>query len=163
MALFRRGPFRARDGGQVEILLDDDERRVLADVVHGFRELLLRPEDPALRRLFPTAHPNDPEAEAEWRSLMGDQLLESRFAAFDVVERTIRDEAMGTEDLAAWMQACNAMRLVLGTRLDVSEDDVEVDPDDPNLGAYALYDLLAWLVDGAVRVLSADLPPGGRS
>ena len=159
MGLLRRGPFRARRDGSVEVLLGDDERRVLGDVVHGFRELLLQPDDPALRRLFPTAHPDDPEADAEWRSLMGDQLLESRFATFDVIERTIRAEALTVDELDAWMQGCNAVRLVLGTRLDVSEDMAPVDEDDPDLGAYALYEFLAWLVDGAVRVLTGDLPP----
>jgi hypothetical protein len=53
------------------------------------------------------------------------------------------------------MQALNALRLVLGTRLDVSEDEVgPLDPSDPDAPAYALYELLGYLLDRTVQSLS---------
>ena len=56
------------------------------------------------------------------------------------------------------MQSLNALRLVLGTRLDVGEDDdPHVDPDDPDAPAWALYYFLSALVAELVDVLASDL------
>jgi hypothetical protein len=54
------------------------------------------------------------------------------------------------------------MRLVLGTRLDVSEDMAPPDPEDPTAPEYALYELLGQLQYLMVEVLAAGLPPEGR-
>ena len=51
------------------------------------------------------------------------------------------------------------MRLVIGTRLDVSEDMAEPQPDDPTAPEYALYELLGQLQYLMVEVL-ADGPAG---
>ena len=48
---------------------------------------------------------------------------------------------------------------MIGTRLDVSEDDLEVDPDDPDAPAHAVYHYLGMLLGEAVDALEADLPP----
>jgi hypothetical protein len=53
----------------------------------------------------------------------------------------------------------NDLRLVLGTRLDVSEDLREVDADDPDVAAYAVYDYLGYVVSEAVDALAEALPP----
>ena len=48
---------------------------------------------------------------------------------------------------------------MLGTRLDVSEDDHDVDPDDPDAPAHAVYHYLGMLLGEVVDALEADLPP----
>ncbi len=55
--------------------------------------------------------------------------------------------------LTALMQSLNALRLVLGTILDVGEDhDLDdVAPDDPLVGEHHLYGYLSYLLDAAVR------------
>jgi hypothetical protein len=56
------------------------------------------------------------------------------------------------------MRSFNALRLVLGTRLDVSEDDEpHIDPEDPDAPAWALYYFLSALVAELVDVLATDL------
>ena len=53
----------------------------------------------------------------------------------------------------------NDLRLVLGTRLDVSEDDDPwVDPDDPDAGALIAYGYLGELLEASVRALTGSLP-----
>lgn len=149
---------RRRDG-RVELRLGEAERRVLADVFAQLREALLTGgDDPGLRRLFPPAHPDDPEAEAAYQSLVAGELLESRLAALDVAERTLAEKVLDPDAAAAWMRSLNALRLVLGTRLEVQEDDDRViDPDDPDAPAWALYELLSALVDDLVRALATGL------
>ncbi|MCX7622083.1 MAG: DUF2017 family protein, partial [Acidimicrobiales bacterium] len=59
------------------------------------------------------------------------------------------------------MQGLNAVRLVLGTRLGVRDDEPpEVDPDDPDARVWALYELLALLVDECTVVLAEELDGG---
>ena len=61
--------------------------------------------------------------------------------------------------MTAFVQAINSVRLVLGTVLDVDEDD-EIDPSGELLETpeYQLYGYLSWLLDSAVRAMSGGLP-----
>ena len=56
----------------------------------------------------------------------------------------------------AWMRALNEVRLVLGTRLDVSEegDERPLDDTDPRWEAFAVYDYLTHLQAEIVEALS---------
>ena len=65
-------------------------------------------------------------------------------------------------ELDAWMSAVGSLRLVLGTRLDVSEDMVAPDPEDPMAPEYALYELLGQLQYLMIEVLASQLPDEGR-
>ena len=149
---------RHRDG-HIEIRLGDAERDVLVHVLDQLRDALVGdPDDPLLRRLFPPAYAEDPEKEAGFRALARDELLESRLAALDVVEASVREKVLDVETAGAWMRALNSLRLVLGTRLDVTEDDDRgIDPDDPDAPARALYYFLSGLVDELVDALTAEL------
>ena len=148
---------RKRDGS-IELRLSEDEAEVLTHVVGQLREALGADSDsPALRRLFPPAYVDDEEKEAGFKALARDELLEARLAALDEVDAALADPRMDADRAGAFMRSCNALRLVLGTRLDVSEDDHRVDPDDPDAPAWALYYFLSGLVGELVEVLSHDL------
>ena len=62
----------------------------------------------------------------------------------------------------AWLSAIGSMRLVLGTRLDVSEDMETPDAEDPTAPEYALYELLGQLQYLMIEVLASELPDQGR-
>ncbi len=113
---------------------------------------------PELRRLFPTAYPDDPERDAGYQIFARDQLIEKRQAAIEVIRTTVEAETLTGEELAAWMGILNDFRLVLGTMLDVSEDDLEIDIDGPDAGAHILYHELGQLVGAMVDALSTSLP-----
>jgi len=148
---------RRRDG-TVELRLSEDEADVLAHVSAQLREAMVTDTDsPVLRRLFPPAYVDDEEKEAGFQALARDELLEARLAALDEVDAALADPRMDAERAAAFMRACNALRLVLGTRLDVSEDEHRVDPDDPDAPAWILYHFLSALVGELVEVLAADV------
>jgi hypothetical protein len=157
VALFRRRPlFERRPDGRFDLHLATDERRLLAGLADQLETLLdAETEDPALRRLFPAAYSNDPEREAEWQVLMGDDLRDSRRAALETLRVTATRTEVTEDEVTAWMQAVNSIRLVLGTRLDVSEEDTgDRPPDDPNAQAFALYGFLSYLLDRTVDSLS---------
>jgi hypothetical protein len=134
-------------------------RALVARVATDLRDLLLA-GDPSLQRLYPTAYPQDPDRNEEFTAFAHDQLLMARLEALDLVEATIERDELTQAELNAWMQVVNEARLVLGTRLDVTEDDDrDEDPDDPDAPAFVVYHHLGLLVHDIVRALHAALPP----
>jgi hypothetical protein len=147
---------RTRHG--IEATLPDEERELLGELAAQLRELLLADEDPNLRRLYPTAHADDARLDREYQSLVHGSLVEGRLAALDVLESTIDAQILTEEQLGCWMGAVNDLRLVLGTRLDVSEDDHDIDPESPDGPALVVYSYLGWLLEEIVAAMSAGLP-----
>ena len=149
---------RDRKGGY-RLRLPPEERELLRALPGQLRELL-RTDDPSLRRLFPPAYTDDPEADDEFRRLMRDELLEGKLAALRVVEQTAGADRLTAEQLEGWLGALESLRLYLGTQLDVTEQtyEQELDPDDPSAPALALYGYLSWLQEEAVAALSSSLP-----
>ena len=71
---------------------------------------------------------------------------------------TAKATVLTEDEVSAWLQSINALRLVLGTRLDVQEDDDGViEPDDPDADARVLYHYLSALTDAIVTSLSSAL------
>ncbi len=145
-------------GGALRLRLRAEERDLLRRLPGQLKELLSdAPDDPALRRLFPPAYSDDLEREAEYRELMADELRSRHLAALAVLEETVDADRLTAEQAAGWLAALNDLRLVLGTRLDVSEDMLgdDVDPDHPDAPALALYGYLSWLQDQVVEALAS--------
>jgi hypothetical protein len=155
--LSRFGPKikRARKGG-FDIDIPKDERNLLRSVAPQLRELLDGDlDDPALRRLFPTAYADDPERDREYQQLVRDDLADRRRASVDTMLASIDAKRVDEEQLLAWMSATNDMRLVLGTRLDVSEEtDLVPAHDDPDGPLLALYAYLGLLLETMVEALT---------
>jgi hypothetical protein len=154
---------RSRKGG-FELKIPAEERELLREVGPQLREVLVRRvdtstpgEDPAIDRLFPVAYPDDEDRQTEYRLLVQDELLSSHLAALAVLEETADAERLEEEQLLAWMRALNDVRLVLGTRLEITEDREERprDPRDPRTGAFAVYDYLTYLQGEIIEALSA--------
>jgi Domain of unknown function (DUF2017) len=145
--------------GHVVVELDEHERQILVDLVDQLRTLLMSGTEPSLRRLFPIAYPNDEHHEREYQSLVQGALLEHRLATLDVFEATLPASSITVAELESWMGALNDLRLVLGTLLDVSEDETDFDPEADNAFGYAIYHFLGGLLEQAVDVLFSTLPP----
>jgi hypothetical protein len=152
--VLRKRVTRTRKGEYV-LRLPPDERAVLRELPGQLRQLL-GSDDPSLHRLFPPAYTDDVDHEAEYQKYMGEDLLESHARALTVMEETIDAERLDEEQLTGWLAALNDLRLVLGTRLDVSEEMYEeaMDPADPRAPAFALYSYLGWLQEQVVEALA---------
>ncbi|HEX2384077.1 MAG TPA: DUF2017 family protein [Acidimicrobiales bacterium] len=151
----RRTIRRARDGS-FQLRLTDDERDLVVDLATQLRELLVSEERDGLERLYPPAYANDPERDSEYRAMVHDELLQKRLEAVDVVEQTVAATSLTEEQVMAWMGAINDLRLVLGTRLDVTEDQDFPPLDDPSAPAFAVYQYLTHLLAEIVHALSRD-------
>lgn len=159
MPRFRRARVvRRLRNGRYELLFDDDQRDGLRQLLGELSELLEGgPDDPSLRRLHPPAYLDDDERDTEYQLLAGEELRASRQAAVDTVLASLGADEVTDADLWSWLQALNAIRLVIGTRLDVSEDHVPVaiDPEDSDLRLWALYDLTTGLQHAVVEALGS--------
>ena len=156
-----RQPVMPNGDGTYTLDLRDEERALIAAIVPDLRGLLADdPNDEMLTRLFPTARPDDPEAEAEFRGMVRDELVTKRLSRLDIVAELAEATVLDQEQLAAWMGCVNDIRLVLGTRLGVTEDDeFDDDPegDDPESVARSAYWYLGWLLEHLVEASASEL------
>ena len=117
--MFSQRQFQRR-GNRVRLRLDVHERLLLSDLLDEHGRLLDDPDDPELRRLFPPAYSDRGEDE-QYQSLVRDQLVSGRSKALATVRETLAGETLDLEQADQWLRALNDMRLVLGTRWDVTE------------------------------------------
>jgi Domain of unknown function (DUF2017) len=142
---------RTPDGG-VLLRLSREERGLLAMLAADLREQLEgEPTDPSFRRLFPPAY-EDEQDERAYRDLAGDDLLNGRRGALELLEASAESDRLTAEEADAWLRALNDLRLVLGTRLDVQEGTLLDEPQTPEL---AIYGYLSWLQEQLVAALSS--------
>ena len=123
--------------------------------------------DPALTRLFPTAHRGDEQVAAEFRRLTEHDLRDRKAAtlttAIDALRHPTGDRLELTREQAqAVVVALTDTRLVLGERLGLRTDDdalhldervARLDPDDPDVYAASLYDFLTWMQESLTTAL----------
>ena len=154
-------PVRSVDGG-FEITLDREERDLLARLLDELSALLTSDAEEhrsLLSKLFPPAYPDDEEKEAEYQRLMREELVASRLAAIGVMLEALRaddGDLLDEPSTIAFMQSLNAVRLVLGTMLGITDDDSAEVADDGTSSEHQLYTFLSWLLEWTVQALSPE-------
>jgi hypothetical protein len=166
MSPFRRPELRFRRlrRGVYQLRLPPEERSALRTLCEDVRAVLAS-GDASTRRLFPPGHAEDPVASHEFQAMVHDDLMASHLGALDTMEQTIDATRLNDEQAAEWLAALNQIRLVLGTRLDVTEELYEagLPPDDPRGPGMAMYHYLGLLQEQAVEAVAAGLAdPGAR-
>lgn len=145
---FRRTPSGIEGwlhGGEAELLRD--LARHMVDLLDGRDRA-----DPAAARLFPDAYREDDASTREFRRLVEDDLRETkRQAARTLAQLTPETNGFVLDDETAeqWLLALNDMRLALGARLGVTEDEER--PEDER---YQLYDFLTMLQASLIDALT---------
>ena len=157
-----RGPFH-KDGHGYAVDLGERARDLLVELCRQSRLLLENEDpssDPAMDRLFPPAYPDDPLADLEFSSALGDAPKDDKLAAIQTVERTANADRLTEEELLAWIGVVNDLRLILGTRLEVTDDpdDEGPAPDDPSREAYEVYLFLGMLLQEMLGEVGAPEP-----
>lgn len=161
--------FKSGLGGKLTLKLDAAELGVLTQLFDQMAELLEDPdsennsdplakllnmsgstqisEDPALARLFPDGYSGDEHASADFRRFTEQDLRAQKIAALSVARETLAEwsgkSTVTPQQAQHWLKALNDLRLVLGTRLEITdEDDGYHDSDEPGI---QLYNYLTYL------------------
>ena len=161
--------FKSGLGGKITLKLDDAERGVLSQLFEQMVELLDDPnnesgadplaqllnmggstqisEDPALARLFPDGYSGDEHASADFRRFTEQDLRAQKLAALSTVKGTLSGwtgkSSISAEQAHDWLKALNDLRLVLGTRLEITDEvDTDFEADEPGIH---LYNYLTYL------------------
>ena len=144
----RRGGVRLRlDPVEVEILM-----ALLGELDETARST--DNDDPVVARLYPSAHPDDVDAAVAFRELTETGLRDDRVARIAACTADLaggRDlDLTDPADATRWIQVLNDLRLALGTRLGVTEEDGDVDPTDPEQQPRVVYHWLTAVQDTVV-------------
>jgi hypothetical protein len=141
--------FSPAPGGGIEVHLHESIRDLLEQLCDQLEQLLQREHpasDPAMARLFPAAYPDDPLRELEFERMTGDDLARGRLASLRTVRASLRADGLDEAQSLAWLGTLNDLRLVLGSRLDVTEESTASDfPGEEDAGAFEIYQLLGGL------------------
>jgi hypothetical protein len=146
-------PFEPVAGG-VRVDLPASVRDLLRQILPQLRDVLEGGDasrDPALARMFPAAYPDDPLRSLEFETSVGSELLRERLDAIRTMEGSLDADRLSDEQLLAWHATVNGLRLVLGTRIGITEDVSLEEVSDDDRPAFELYHdltaLEAWIVD----------------
>jgi hypothetical protein len=118
-------------------------------------------DDPALARLFPVAYDDADQAE-EYRRYTYTELHAAKVAGLDQLARQLTDlpPHVVLDDASAqvWLSAINDVRLVIGSRIGLTEDNADeldaLPPDDLRAYLYGVYVVLTTLQDSLVEALA---------
>jgi Domain of unknown function (DUF2017) len=149
--------------GRVKLHFEPAEVELLGVLLGELDDVLDDTVEPGdaevVQRLYPDALPGDDAASAQFGELTHEGLRTGRQERIaecraDLATLPVR---LGDEDVARrWLQVLNDLRLVLGTRLGVTEDGVpeavDVD-DDAAVAPYAVYDYLTGVQDLVVQAV----------
>jgi hypothetical protein len=158
-----------RTRGRPSVLkLDPQERDLMHQLLGEMRTLLeadIPRADEVTRRLFPDAF-DDPKESAKFRELVGDELRATKLAAVNALDEQLAAEgsaaiALEPDSVQELLAVLTDMRLAIGTRLDVTEEmmQTEPDPSDPEAAAMSVLHWLGWIQE---RVLMEINGGGGR-
>ncbi|HEX6579912.1 MAG TPA: DUF2017 family protein [Actinomycetota bacterium] len=153
-------PAFSKEGDRFAVRLSRGVRGLLIELCRQSRALLDAEDpssDPAVSRLFPPAYPDDPLQNLEFETNLGAAPRAGKLEALDVVERTANASALTEDELLAWIGVVNDLRLVLGTRIEITEEATDEDfpGDDPRHETYRIYQFLGFLLQELLEGIGA--------
>jgi Domain of unknown function (DUF2017) len=122
-------------------------------------------EDPVLKRLFPSAYPEDAAASSDFRRFTERDLRAQKVAEAQVVLDRLDATALGAHDLRiprdeveAWLRTLTSVRLAVATRLGITDAETaerlaELPEDDPRSFLASVYDWLGFAQETMVNAL----------
>lgn len=152
--------------GEFEMVLAEPIRETVVGLLDELALVIAEPDDPRLRRLTPPAYPDDPEREAAYQILAGDELRTSRLASVATAREAVQADRLTDEEVWAWLRSLNALRLIVGVELGIEDDDddplafigdgTDDEDTDRRITLARIYDLVTEIQNWAVVALRGD-------
>ncbi len=140
--------------------LEEHERQLLQQLVEEMTTLLeadIPRADPVVARLFPDAYEEPDDARA-FHELVGSELRNAKAAALAEVTRAVAGSGplelrLSSEQAEAWLRWLTDVRLAIGTRLDVTEEDMgaEIDLRSDDAAAMSVLHWLGWMQESLLE------------
>ncbi len=123
------------------------------------------PDDPVLRRLFPNAYHDDPDASAEFRRFTDRDLRDKKITDAEVALGHLEQTNGGALDLQiprseaeAWLRSLTSLRLAVATRLGIDDAEqaeqlADLPDDDPRAYLASVYDWLGFAQETLISAL----------
>lgn len=149
-----------RRGRGITASLSEQEADLLRRLIREYLEVLSSSNDegPVMKRLFPDASLDDEKVRVEYRELAEDDLAKHKRATADTALASLGPSGpyrgrLSEHERDSWMVLLTDLRLVLGTRLGVTEEMMSADPDpaDPEQWPLAVMHYLGWLQETLVE------------
>lgn len=139
-------PFKRTRSG-VRVGIGEAERHILAGITQ-----LIEDAGDAGGRFDYQAFPDDADAAADYRSLLGDTLANEQSDDRQRFADTLEERVIDDETAMAWMRVIGDARIALAHRVGIEDDGWEehLDPASPEV---ALLHYLGYLQDALVGVL----------
>lgn len=122
-------------------------------------------DDPVLRRLFPDAYADDPEAAADFRRFTERDLRTKKvgeaaavLAGLEATRYGRHELRIPVEDAEVWLRTLNSLRLAVAVRLGITDSSVaeelaEIPDDDPRAFMSSVYDWLSFAQETLISAL----------
>jgi hypothetical protein len=123
------------------------------------------PQDPVLRRLFPTAYPQDPAAAADFRRFTERELRSKKITDALLVLQRLAETDQGTHPLRipaaeteAWLRTLTSVRLTVATRLGITDAAAadalaDLPEEDPRTFMVSVYDWLGFAEETLISAM----------
>jgi hypothetical protein len=120
------------------------------------------PDDPVLARLLPDAYQDDPQSSAEFRRYTEESLRSGKVSTAQAVLASLPADGgevvLSEPECQQWLRALNDVRLALGTRLGITDENEDLTEDltldEPRAAYVWVYQWLAYLQDSLIESLA---------
>jgi hypothetical protein len=140
--------------------LEDTEAGLLRSIIEDVIQLLSAdaPEaDPVFERLFPDAYESPEDARA-FRDLVEDELRANKLSALKEMRGALGEVGpaaltLESESLNTWLRGLTDLRLVIGTRLGVTEETMnqDIDLQQESASGLAVLHWLGWIQESMLE------------
>ncbi|HSY15662.1 MAG TPA: DUF2017 family protein [Jatrophihabitantaceae bacterium] len=149
-----------RRRGVLKLSLEPFEVELLNTLLDELDDVVTRlpADDPATGRLFPDGYRDDGQAAREFRGLTQDTLRDTRLDRCGQLRALLPAGGgaivLAEPDSTLWITVLNDLRLAIGTRLGVSEDESHVPvAGETEAASWAVYQWLSVLQDSLVHAI----------
>lgn len=149
-------PFHRRDD-EIRIALSTRERAVLRMVPDLLDDIGSPDSDPAAARLHPSAYPEDPGADTDFRDMVDIDLARARARDRRRFATTLESGSMSRDEAEMWLRVVGDARLALAARMGIESEEWETDRSLVESSAGAMLHYLGYIQDALLQVLTTDL------
>lgn len=146
------------------ITLEEGEADVLRTLLGEMEQVITQEaavDDAVIDRLFPAAYADPKDARA-FTELVGDELRAGKLHSIARVRDALPADGPATalvSDPDPWLTVLTDLRLALGTRLEVTEEtmDLPLSPGGPRANAMAVLHWLGWLQGSLLETITTEV------